>query len=254
MRGETNQVGSKDATGQEDDFSGRKALVVFSGGQDSTTCLHWSLGRFGSVEAIFFDYGQRHAAEIQAAATIAARLSVPLKVFRLDFFREMGGNALVDRSMAIEAMPEGGGLPNTFVPGRNLIFLTYAASYAFTLGIRDLVTGVCQTDYSGYPDCRDATIKSLEQALGQGLGWIDSGRPPTQAGGFAIHTPLMFKTKAESVRWAVELGALDSLAYSHTCYEGAFPPCGKCPACLLRKKGFEEAGVEDPLDLRASEG
>jgi 7-cyano-7-deazaguanine synthase len=240
------------ATSQSEPSKDRTCLVVFSGGQDSTTCLHWALGRFGAVETVFFDYGQRHAAEYLAAAAIAARLSVPLKVFRLDFFREMGGNALVDQSIAIEAMPESGGLPNTFVPGRNLIFLTYAASYAFTRGIRDLVTGVCQTDYSGYPDCRDATIKSLEQALGQGLGWIESGKPPTQPGGFAIHTPLMFKTKAESVRWAAELGALESLAYSHTCYEGAFPPCGKCPACLLRKKGFEEAGVPDPLEARAA--
>ena len=240
-----------DATNTES-FPSRTGLVVFSGGQDSTTCLHWALSRFGKVEAVFFDYGQRHAAEIAAAAAIASRLNVPLKVFRLDFFRELGGNALVDQAMAIEAMPEGGGLPNTFVPGRNLIFLTYAASYAFTRGIHDLITGVCQTDYSGYPDCRDATIKRLEQALGQGLGWNDSGRPPTQAGGFAIHTPLMFMTKAESVRWAAELGALESLAYSHTCYEGAFPPCGKCPACQLRKKGFEEAGVPDPLEVRAA--
>ena len=224
--------------------------VVFAGGQDSTTCLHWALRTFKSAEAVFFEYGQRHAAEIDAARTIAARLSVPLRVFRLDFFREMGGNALIDPTMAIEPLSEAGGLPNTFVPGRNLIFLTYAASFAYTRGIRDLVTGVCQTDYSGYPDCRDATIKSLERALGQGLGWIDSGPAPAQDGGFSIHTPLMFKTKAESVRWAEELGAMESLAFSHTCYEGAFPPCGECPACQLRRKGFQEAGVEDPLVAR----
>jgi 7-cyano-7-deazaguanine synthase len=230
------------------DLTAKGSLVVFSGGQDSTTCLHWALRAFKSVEAVFFDYGQRHASEIEAARTIAARLSVPLKVFKLDFFRELGGNALVDPAMAIEPLRDGGGLPNTFVPGRNLIFLTYAASYAYTRGIRDLVTGVCQTDYSGYPDCRDATIKSLEQALGQGLGWTDSAPP---AGAFAIHTPLMFKTKAESVHWAVELGAMESLAFSHSCYEGTYPPCGKCPACLLRKKGFQEAGLEDPLEARA---
>ena len=217
-------------------------LVVFSGGQDSTTCLHWALRTFATVEAIFFDYGQRHASELQAAEGIAGRLNVPLRVFRLDFFTELGGNALVDPALAIAPVPEHG-LPNTFVPGRNLIFLTYAASYAFTRGIRDLVTGVCQTDYSGYPDCRDATIKSLESALGLGLGYAP--------GEFAIHTPLMFKTKAESVLWARELGALESLAFSHTCYEGSFPPCGKCPACQLRKKGFEEAGIEDPLDARS---
>ncbi len=222
--------------------SEKTCLVVFSGGQDSTTCLHWALRSFAKVEAIFFDYGQRHASELQAAQTIAARLQVPLRVFNLDFFRELGGNALVDSTVAIAPVPETG-LPNTFVPGRNLIFLTYAASYAFTRGIRDLVTGVCQTDYSGYPDCRDATLKSLERALGLGLEYDE--------GGLVIHTPLMFMTKAESVAWARELGALDSLAYSHTCYEGDYPPCGKCPACILRKKGFAEAGLEDPLEARA---
>lgn len=223
----------------------RACLAVFSGGQDSTTCLHWALGAFDRVEAIFFDYGQRHASELEAARAIAGRLDVPLRVFRLDFFRELGGNALVDPGLEIAPAPEEG-LPNTFVPGRNLIFLTYAASYAFTRGIRDLVTGVCQTDYSGYPDCRDATLKSLERALGLGLGYAE--------GEMRIHTPLMFKTKAESVLWARELGALASLAYSHTCYEGTFPPCGKCPACLLRAKGFAEAGIEDPLLARARAG
>lgn len=230
----------------------RPCLVVFSGGQDSTTCLHWALGTFGSVETVFFDYGQRHASEWESARAIAGRLNVRLRVFRLDFFREMGGNALVDPGLDIQSGAEGGAPPNTFVPGRNLIFLTYAASYAFTLGIRDLVTGVCQTDYSGYPDCRDSTIKSLESALSLGLGWSVEGRGETPPGSFAIHTPLMFKSKAESVRWAAELGALESLALSHTCYEGAFPPCGRCPACALRAKGFAEAGLPDPLMERAA--
>jgi 7-cyano-7-deazaguanine synthase len=223
----------------------RDCLVVFSGGQDSTTCLHWALRAFRSVRAVFFDYGQRHAAEKEAAVVIAGRLGVPLRIFRLDIFRELGGNALIDPSMAIEAVQAPGALPNTFVPGRNLIFLTYAASYAYTLGIRDLVTGVCQTDFSGYPDCRDETIRSLEKALGLGLDWTG---PEAQ---LAIHTPLMFKSKAESVHWARALGALESLAYSHTCYEGLFPPCGRCPACLLRQKGFEAAGLEDPLAVRS---
>lgn len=219
----------------------RDALVVFSGGQDSTTCLHWALREFRSVRTVFFDYGQRHSAERKAAAAIADRLKVPLRVFNLDVFRELGGNALLDSSIAIEAAPSAGGLPNTFVPGRNLIFMTHAASYAYTLGIRDLVTGVCQTDYSGYPDCRQETMQSLEKALGLGLDWAEPGRE------LRIHTPLMFKTKAESVRWAAELGALESLALSHTCYEGKIPPCGKCPACQLRAKGFSDAGIPDPL-------
>ena len=236
----------------------RACLVVFSGGQDSTTCLHWALREFQSVVAVFFDYGQRHAAERSAAEAIAARLNVPLRIFRLDFFRELGGNALVDASLAIAAespVPAGApgsGLPNTFVPGRNLIFLTYAASYAYTLGIRDVVTGVCQTDYSGYPDCRDATLRSLEKALALGLDWSEPGVSKAEPGReFTLHTPLMFLSKAESVRWAVELGAMESLALSHTCYEGAFPPCGTCPACVLRQRGFAEAGEEDPLLTRS---
>ncbi len=225
----------------------RDCLVVFSGGQDSTICLHWALQTFRSVKAIFFDYGQRHASEQKAAEIIAANLSVPLKVFRLDFFTQLGGNALIDSRLDIEALSTSGSLPNTFVPGRNLVFLTYAASYAFTLGIRDLVTGVCQTDYSGYPDCRAATMTSLEQALSLGLGWTVPDVPALTGQGLILHTPLMYQSKADSVRWAVQLGAMDSLAHSHTCYEGLFPPCGQCPSCLLRIKGFKEAGMSDPL-------
>jgi 7-cyano-7-deazaguanine synthase len=219
----------------------RTALVVFSGGQDSTTCLHWALQTFAAVECVFFDYGQRHAAEELAAQTLAWRLKVPLRRFKLDFFREMGGNALTDSTMTISAGTGEHGLPNTFVPGRNLIFLTQAASYAYTRGIRDVVTGVCQTDYSGYPDCRHDTLRALQKSLHLGLGW------PERGGTLRLHAPLMFRTKAESIALAKEWGALESLAYSHTCYEGKFPPCGKCPACVLRAKGFAEAGVPDPL-------
>jgi 7-cyano-7-deazaguanine synthase len=219
----------------------RTALVVFSGGQDSTTCLHWALRTFSSVEAVFFDYGQRHAAEERAAQEIAWSLKVPLRRFRLDFFRELGGNALTDSSMDIEAGTGAHGLPNTFVPGRNLLFLTQAASYAYTRDIRDIVTGVCQTDFSGYPDCRHETLRALQRSLHLGLGW------PERGGTLRIHTPLMFRTKAESVALAGTWGALESLALSHTCYEGLFPPCGKCPSCLLRAKGFAEAGMPDPI-------
>lgn len=224
----------------------RTALVVFSGGQDSTTCLHWALRTFAAVECVFFDYGQRHAAEELAAQTLAWRLKVPLRRFKLDFFREMGGNALTDPSMAISAETGGHGLPNTFVPGRNLLFLTQAASYAYTRGIRDVVTGVCQTDYSGYPDCRHETLRALQKALHLGLGW------PERRGTLRLHAPLMFRTKAESIALARKWGALEALAFSHTCYEGEFPPCGKCPACALRAKGFAEAGVPDPLRQRAA--
>ncbi|MCD6024723.1 MAG: aluminum resistance protein [Fibrobacteria bacterium] len=236
--------------------------MVFSGGQDSTTCLHWALNAFASVEGVFFDYGQRHQTEMLAAQTLAWRLRIPLRIFRLDFFRELKGNALTDASMAIEGGTTGttggegapasvaSGLPNTFVPGRNLLFLTQAAAYAYTRGIRDVVTGVCQTDYSGYPDCRLDTIRALQRSLHLGLGWPE--RNGKGGGTFRIHTPLMFRTKAESVALARRWGALESLAYTHTCYEGAFPPCGKCPACVLRARGFAEAGIPDPLVERAA--
>jgi 7-cyano-7-deazaguanine synthase len=222
----------------------RPCLVVFSGGQDSTTCLHWALNTFSAVEAIFFDYGQRHKTEVIAAQTIAWRVQIPMRLFRLDFLRELKGNSLTDNSMAIAESTGAGALPNTFVPGRNLLFLTQAAAYAYTQGISDLVTGVCQTDYSGYPDCRHATMRALQQALNLGLGAAERRKY------LRIHTPLMFKTKAQSVVLAQQWGALDSLALSHTCYEGNYPPCGKCPACVLRAKGFSEAGVADPLLLR----
>ena len=229
----------------------RACLVVFSGGQDSTTCLHWALRTFTSVEGVFFDYGQRHKSEVLAAQVIAWRLKIPLRLFRLDFFRELKGNALTDHSLPISSVPPdggiGGGLPNTFVPGRNLLFLTQAAAYAYTQGIKDIVTGVCQTDYSGYPDCRVDTLRALQKSLHLGLGW------PERGGTLRIHTPLMYKTKAESVHLAEKWGAMESLALSHTCYEGLYPPCGKCPACLLRAKGFVEAGMVDPLILRAGE-
>ncbi len=218
----------------------RPSLVVFSGGQDSTTCLHWALRTFTAVEAVFFDYGQRHKSEVMAAQNIAWKVKIPLRIFRLDFFREMKGNALTDATIPINAA-SGGALPNTFVPGRNLLFLTQAAAYAYTKGIKDIVTGVCQTDYSGYPDCRSDTLRALQKSLHLGLGW------PERGGVFRIHTPLMFKTKAESIQMAQKWGAMESLALSHTCYEGVSPPCGKCPACILRAKGFAEAGVVDPL-------
>ncbi len=222
----------------------RACLVVFSGGQDSTTCLHWALNTFTSVEGVFFDYGQRHKSEVLAAQAIAWRVKIPLRLFRLDFFRELKGNALTDSSIAISSETGPMGLPNTFVPGRNLVFLTHAAAYAYTKGIHDIVTGLCQTDYSGYPDCRIDTLKALQKSLHLGLGW------PERHGVLRLIAPLMFKTKAESVRLAQKWGAMDSLALSHTCYEGSVPPCGKCPACLLRAKGFSEAGMADPLLTR----
>ncbi|MCB1878036.1 MAG: 7-cyano-7-deazaguanine synthase QueC [Chromatiales bacterium] len=217
----------------------QKALVVLSGGQDSTTCLYWALKRFGAegVEAVTFDYGQRHRIELRAARKVAQRAGVRHTQLPINTFSALGGNALTDGEIAVASgVSADTGLPNTFVPGRNLIFLTFAAALAYQRGIRHLVTGVAQTDYSGYPDCRENTLQALQQALRLGM-----------ASDIELHTPLMHLSKADTVRLAVQLGALDALADSHTCYNGSRPPCGQCPACLLRTKGFAEAGVDDPL-------
>ncbi|GGX94236.1 7-cyano-7-deazaguanine synthase QueC [Vogesella alkaliphila] len=224
-----------------------KALVVLSGGQDSTTCLFWALREFGAanIEALTFDYGQRHRVELDAARKVAELAGVRQTLLPIDTFAAIGGNALTDNSIA----PEQGArddadtaLPNTFVPGRNLIFLSFAAAFAYTRGIEHVVTGVAQTDYSGYPDCRENTLKALELALRLGM---DSR--------VTLHTPLMFMSKAETVQLAQEVGAMDAMAWSHTCYNGEVPPCGHCAACELRAKGFLEAGVADPLVVRCGE-
>lgn len=213
------------------------ALVVLSGGQDSTICLKWAENRFGPVDAITFDYGQRHRVEIDAAREIAGRAGVRHhKVLVVDSLRQLGGNALTGSEPVREGVSIVNNLPNTFVPGRNLLFMTLAAAWAYQLGTVNLVTGVCQTDYSGYPDCRAETMTALQQALRLGMETS-----------VTIHTPLMHITKADSVRLARDEGALELLAWSHTCYNGAVPPCGSCPACRLRAKGFAEARIPDPL-------
>ena len=215
-------------------FNSDSAIVVFSGGQDSTTCLYWALKNYSKVETVFFDYGQRHVIELESAKMIAELAKVPLKVLTVDTLKQLGGNALTD-DREIDTETESG-LPNTFVPGRNLIFLTYAAAFAYQRGIPNLVTGVCETDYSGYPDCRKNTMEALEQSLSLGM-----------EAEFKIHTPLMNLDKKATVILANELGAMEAMAFSHTCYEGQFPPCGSCPSCILRAKGFEEAGMKDPI-------
>lgn len=215
-----------------------RALVVLSGGQDSTTCLYWALAQFGAdaVEAVSFDYGQRHRIELECAAHIAAMAGVPHTVLPINTFAALGGNALTAGDIAVQPGVQANGLPNTFVPGRNLVFLSFAAALAYQRQCSELVTGVAQTDYSGYPDCRWQTIQALQAALRLGMEFE-----------LTIHTPLMFKSKADTVRMAQEFGALPALAWSHTCYNGQQPPCGVCPACELRAKGFAEAGIPDPL-------
>lgn len=214
----------------------KNALVLHSGGQDSTTCLVWALKKFKKVYVLSFDYGQRHKTELKSAEIIAKKLKVPFRIIKLPLFTELTKNALMDKSVKIKA---GKGLPTTFVDGRNHIFLSVAGIYAKQLGIPNLVTGVCQTDYSGYPDCRADFIKSLERTLRLAMEFP-----------FKIHTPLMNLTKAQTVELMQKLGGLDLLKYTHTCYEGTRPACGKCPACLLRIKGFKEAGVIDPIKYK----
>ena len=218
-----------------------KALVVLSGGQDSTTCLYWAIDRFGreNVSSVTFDYGQRHRIELISAAEIADFAGVPNVILPIDTFAALGGDALTTTDIAVEsAADEESGLPNTFVPGRNLIFLTFAAAFAYQRNIAHLVTGVAQTDYSGYPDCREETMNSLQTAIQRGM-----------ESEVQIHTPLMHLSKKETVELARELAALPAMAMTHTCYNGERPPCGHCAACELRAKGFAEAGVADPLLL-----
>jgi 7-cyano-7-deazaguanine synthase len=159
----------------------------------------------------------------------------------INTFTALGGDALTDEDIAVhQELNKETQLPNTFVPGRNLVFLTYAAAYAYQRGIAHLVTGVSQTDYSGYPDCRQATLDSLQQTLRLGM-----------ESDIEIHAPLMQRSKKQTVELARELGALEVMADTHTCYNGARPPCGECSACQLRAQGFDEAGLDDPLLARA---
>ena len=222
------------------------ALVLFSGGQDSTTCLAWALEKYERVETIAFDYGQRHSVELQARLTVldqlraqfpqwAARLGED-HVLDLAVLGQVSETSLT-RDMAFSM--EQSGLPNTFVPGRNLMFLTLAAALAYRRGLQVLVTGVCETDFSGYPDCRDDTMKAMQLALSLGMDRR-----------FLIETPLMWIDKAATWALALQLGGdplVDLIVeHTHTCYLGERGQrhawgygCGKCPACELRQRGWE---------------
>ncbi|TAL20095.1 MAG: 7-cyano-7-deazaguanine synthase QueC [Aquabacterium sp.] len=224
----------------------RKALVLFSGGQDSTTCLAWALTRFERVETIGFDYGQRHRIELDCRGVIRQEIASRFPqwagklgedhLLDLSLIKHLGSSALTeDRAIEMQA----NGLPNTFVPARNLLFLTSAAALAYRRELDALVGGMCETDYSGYPDCRDNTLKALQVALSLGLN-----APMT------VETPLMFLTKAQTWTLARQLGgaALVNLIveHTHTCYLGERGKrfdwgygCGACPACELRKNGWE---------------
>lgn len=213
-----------------------KALVLLSGGADSTICLYWALENYTQVEALNISYGQKHSIEIKAAREIARKAKVTLYEVTTNIFQQLGDSALVTGG-EVNEKHRSGLLPASFVPGRNILFLTIAGAFAYKLGAGSIITGTCQTDYSGYPDCRSEFIEAFGHALQLGLQYQ-----------LEIRTPLMFLSKAESVHLAASMpGCLDALALSHTCYNGKRPPCGQCPSCLLREKGFKEAGIVDPL-------
>ncbi len=207
-----------------------KAIVVFSGGQDSTTCLFWALQTFKEVEVVTFNYNQRHKAEIDCAINIANELNVRHHVLDMQLLNQLAPNALTRDDIEVKE-GENGGLPSTFVPGRNLIFLSFAAVLASQVNAKHIITGVCETDFSGYPDCRDAFIKSLNVSINLSMDQQ-----------FVIHTPLMWLDKAETWKLAADLDALDFVREKTlTCYEGVIGDgCGECPACKLRKQGLDK--------------
>ena len=223
------------------------ALVLLSGGQDSATCLAWALDRFERVETLGFDYGQRHRVELECRDALRRGMASPRlgpdHTIRLDALGQLSDTALTrDAAIAMGA----NGLPNTFVPGRNLLFLTFAAALATRRSLRHLVGGMCETDYSGYPDCRDDTLKALQVTLNLGMN-----------ARFVLHTPLMWLDKADTWRLAERLGgpALVALIrdHSHSCYLGDREHrhswgfcCGHCPACDLRRTGWERYVADGP--------
>jgi len=206
-----------------------KALVVYSGGQDSTTCLFWAKKHFDHVVAIAFNYGQRHVVELTAAEQIAQEAGISLNIFNIDLLSDVSHNSLTDSDMEVETDQPDSRPPNTLVEGRNMLFLTYAAIFAKANGINDIITGVGQADYSGYPDCRDEFIKSLNQTLNLSMDY-----------GYRIHTPLMWLDKSEIWQMADELGVFELVRdKTVTCYHGiAGQGCGTCPSCKLRNRGL----------------
>ena len=213
------------------------ALILLSGGQDSATALFWAKKKFASVEAVSFDYGQRHRRELKSAKKIGALAKVKQTIISLKEFSQIKNSALTDIKININSQDkQNKKLPASFVPGRNILFLTAAAALAYTKKIRNIVIGISQVDYSGYPDCRGPFIKAMQKSLSLGMEF------PVK-----IFTPLINLDKKQTVLLAKTLGVLDIMKYTHTCYMGTKTPCGKCPACVLRAKGFKEAGIKDPL-------
>lgn len=213
-----------------------KAIVVFSGGQDSTTCLFWAKKHFSEVELVTFQYGQRHDTEIKVAQQIAEEQNVKHHLLDMSLLSQLTPNALTQHDMDIEETEDG--VPNTFVPARNLLFLSFAGALAYQTNAKHIITGVCETDFSGYPDCRNSFIKSMNVTLSLSM---DKD--------FVIHTPLMWLDKKATWALSDDLGVLDYIrTKTLTCYNGIIGEgCGKCPACHLRARGLnaylEEKGA-----------
>lgn len=222
----------------------KKALVVFSGGQDSTTCLLFALNKYESVETISFDYGQRHKVELECVKNICKELGVKNTLLKTSIFEQIGDSALLAESNQDVNKNHSGNpdLPASFVPGRNIFFLTVASMYAYKKNIDIVITGVSQEDYSGYPDCRQITINSLQATLNLGLDRV-----------IDIETPLINMSKTDEVEYMMStLDGKKLLSMTHTCYNGKVPPCGECNSCKLRAKAFANAGYTDPLIERLS--
>lgn len=208
----------------------KAAVVVFSGGQDSTTCLAWALKNYEKVYAVSFDYGQRHKKELECAADIAAKLGAEHTVLSLKELNALAPNSLTRADIEVDKEAPEEGTPNSFVEGRNLLFLSYAAIFAKTHGVTDIITGVSQSDFSGYPDCRDIFIKSLNVTLNLAMDYE-----------FDIITPLMWIDKEQTWKMADDLGVFELVRNETlTCYNGIIGDgCGECPSCKLRRRGLE---------------
>ncbi|MEF1279673.1 7-cyano-7-deazaguanine synthase QueC [Vibrio fortis] len=207
-----------------------KAVVVFSGGQDSTTCLIEALEKYDEVHAITFDYGQRHKLEIEVAQSIAQELGVKAhKVLDVSLLNELAISSLTRDDIPVSHELQSNGLPNSFVPGRNILFLTLAGIYAYQIGAASVITGVCETDFSGYPDCRDSFVKAMQSALQQGMEYD-----------LSLVTPLMWLDKAQTWAMADKYGKLEYVKEKTlTCYNGVVGTgCGDCPSCKLRADGL----------------
>ena len=213
------------------DYKNQDAIVLFSGGQDSATCLYWAKREFRTVYALCFTYGQRHSQEVENARRLSEMANVEFYHLDTSVISQLAPNSLTNKDILMDKEKPDNSYPNTFVPGRNLLFLTFGSTIAYAKGIRHLVTGVSEADYSGYPDCRDTFIKSANTTLNLAMDKQ-----------FVIHTPLMWRTKKEVWQLADELGVFDLIKNETlTCYNGIKANgCGECPACIIRNKGLEE--------------